>query len=83
MGACQSSENSEDEEKKKRSRMIDQKLEEDSRRLRKECKILLLGESPELPVLSCILILRRFWRKWQINDRETDEDHPPERVHKR
>lgn len=43
MGACQSSENSEEEEKRKRSRMIDQKLEEDSRRLRKECKILLLG----------------------------------------
>lgn len=30
---------------KKRSRMIDAKLEEDSRRLRKECKILLLGMS--------------------------------------
>lgn len=46
MGACQSAENGEEEEKRKRSRMIDQKLEEDSRRLRKECKILLLGMKP-------------------------------------
>ena len=43
MGACQSQQDSEEEEKKKRSRAIDAKLEEDSRRLRKECKILLLG----------------------------------------
>jgi guanine nucleotide-binding protein G(i) subunit alpha len=45
MGACQSSQDGEEEEMKKRSRMIDAKLEEDSRRLRKECKILLLGMS--------------------------------------
>ena len=45
MGACQSTENGEEEEKRKRSRAIDAKLEEDSRRLRKECKILLLGTS--------------------------------------
>lgn len=32
-------------EQKKRSQAIDKKLEEDSRRLRKECKILLLGSS--------------------------------------
>ena len=44
MGACQSTDNGEEEEKRKRSRAIDAKLEEDSRRLRKECKILLLGE---------------------------------------
>ena len=44
MGACQSSQDNEEEEKKKRSRAIDAKLEEDSRRLRKECKILLLGK---------------------------------------
>ncbi|KAG8528490.1 G protein alpha subunit [Bacidia gigantensis] len=43
MGACMSQENAEEEENKKRSRAIDAKLEEDSRRLRKECKILLLG----------------------------------------
>ena len=43
MGACQSSQDGDEEEKKKRSRMIDAKLLEDERRLRKECKILLLG----------------------------------------
>jgi hypothetical protein len=32
-------------EQKKRSQAIDKKLEEDSRRLRRECKILLLGSS--------------------------------------
>ncbi|KAH7313067.1 G protein alpha subunit [Rhexocercosporidium sp. MPI-PUGE-AT-0058] len=42
MGACMSS-NADDLEQKKRSQMIDKSLEEDSRRLRKECKILLLG----------------------------------------
>ncbi|KIW73629.1 guanine nucleotide-binding protein alpha-3 subunit [Phialophora macrospora] len=44
MGACGSKEAStEDTEQKKRSQAIDKKLEEDSRRLRRECKILLLG----------------------------------------
>ena len=33
-----------DVEQKKRSQAIDRKLEEDSRRLRRECKILLLGK---------------------------------------
>ncbi|TAQ88043.1 hypothetical protein B7494_g3633 [Chlorociboria aeruginascens] len=42
MGACVST-NTEEIEQKKRSQMIDKKLEEDSRRLRRECKILLLG----------------------------------------
>ncbi|KAE8444501.1 G protein alpha subunit [Mollisiaceae sp. DMI_Dod_QoI] len=42
MGACMSS-NQEETEQKKRSQAIDKKLEEDSRRLRRECKILLLG----------------------------------------
>jgi len=42
MGACMSS-NADESEQKKRSQMIDKKLEEDSRRLRRECKILLLG----------------------------------------
>ena len=50
MGACQSKADNEEEEKKKRSRAIDAKLEEDSRRLRKECKILLLGELPHCPL---------------------------------
>ncbi|CAK7564379.1 MAG: Guanine nucleotide-binding protein alpha-2 subunit [Sporothrix epigloea] len=42
MGACMSS-NSEELEQKKRSQKIDKELEEDSKRLRRECKILLLG----------------------------------------
>jgi hypothetical protein len=45
MGACMSS-NSEEAELKKRSQKIDKDLEEDSRRLRRECKILLLGKFP-------------------------------------
>ncbi|KEF57830.1 guanine nucleotide-binding protein alpha-3 subunit [Exophiala aquamarina CBS 119918] len=44
MGACGSKEAStEDSEQKKRSQAIDKELEQDSRRLRRECKILLLG----------------------------------------
>lgn len=43
MGACMSSSNEEAEQKKK-SQAIDKILEEDSKRLRKECKILLLGK---------------------------------------
>lgn len=46
MGMCFSSESAEDAEQKKRSQMIDRKLDEDSRRLRRECKILLLGRLP-------------------------------------
>ncbi|KAI9655559.1 MAG: Guanine nucleotide-binding protein alpha-2 subunit [Bathelium mastoideum] len=42
MGVCVSK-SDEDGEMKKRSQMIDKKLEEDSRRLKRECKILLLG----------------------------------------
>ncbi|KAL4809366.1 guanine nucleotide binding protein, alpha subunit [Aspergillus unguis] len=43
MGSCFSSESTGDVEQKKRSQAIDRRLEEDSRRLRRECKILLLG----------------------------------------
>lgn len=42
MGACMST-NGEESELKKRSQRIDKDLEEDSKRLRRECKILLLG----------------------------------------
>lgn len=52
MGACGSSEatggggaGDADTEQKKRSQAIDRKLEEDSKKLRRECKILLLGTS--------------------------------------
>ena len=43
MGVCLSTETGADLEQKKKSQMIDRKIEEDSRRLRRECKILLLG----------------------------------------
>ena len=46
MGACQSSGNNEVGDQKKRSQMIDRTLEEDSKKLRRECKILLLGITP-------------------------------------
>lgn len=45
MGSCFSSESTADAEQKKRSQMIDKTLEEDSKRLKRECKILLLGLS--------------------------------------
>lgn len=65
MGACGSSEANEDAEQKKRSQMIDKKLEEDSRRLRRECKILLLGahQSFVATLQDCCwkLIVSRFW----------------------
>lgn len=52
MGACGSTEaGAEDTEQKKRSQAIDKKLEEDSRRLRRECKILLLG-APQLDIVT-------------------------------
>lgn len=40
------SSNGEEAEQKKKSQAIDKVLEEDSKRLRKECKILLLGKTP-------------------------------------
>ncbi|KAA6409758.1 MAG: guanine nucleotide-binding alpha-3 subunit [Lasallia pustulata] len=43
MGACLSQEDSVEMEKKKRSKAIDATLEEDNKRLKRECKILLLG----------------------------------------
>lgn len=52
MGVCMST-NTDEAELKKRSQAIDRALEEDMRRLRRECKILLLGGYPLfLPLLS-------------------------------
>lgn len=42
MGACFSTEG-DDSEARKRTAVIDRKIEDDARRLKKECKILLLG----------------------------------------
>lgn len=44
MGACMSSGGYDEGDQKKRSQMIDRGLEEDSKKLRRECKILLLGK---------------------------------------
>lgn len=44
MGACMSSGGNDEGDQKKRSQMIDRGLEEDSKKLRRECKILLLGK---------------------------------------
>jgi len=44
MGSCMST-SGEESDQRKRSNKIDKELEEDSKRLRKECKILLLGTS--------------------------------------
>lgn len=44
------SSNSEEAEQKKKSQAIDRVIEEDSKRLRKECKILLLGTAPKAPL---------------------------------
>ena len=41
------SSSSEEADQKKKSQAIDKVLEEDSKRLRKECKILLLGMTPD------------------------------------
>lgn len=45
MGSCMST-SGEESDQRKRSNKIDKDLEEDSKKLRKECKILLLGASP-------------------------------------
>ncbi|KAI8945410.1 hypothetical protein F4801DRAFT_584459 [Xylaria longipes] len=47
MGACMSS-NKEDEEQKKRSQAIDRALDDGSKKLHRECKILLLGHISDL-----------------------------------
>lgn len=52
MGACLSQEDSAEVEKKKRSRAIDATLEEDNKRLKRECKILLLGTKESIGVCS-------------------------------
>jgi guanine nucleotide-binding protein subunit alpha len=51
MGLCMSA-SSEEAEMKKISQKIDKELEEDSKRLRRECKILLLGTSCNPPAMK-------------------------------
>jgi len=54
MGSCMST-GGEQSDQRKRSNKIDKELEEDSKRLRKECKILLLGTSSPIPAVVCLL----------------------------
>jgi len=44
MGGCGSKEASDELEQRKKSQAIDKEIIDDSRRLRRECKILLLGK---------------------------------------
>lgn len=85
MGNCMSSGGGEDGDSKKKSQAIDRALEEDSKKLRRECKILLLGMS--IPVLispiPLTLAAQRLRREWQVDHRQADEDHPPERLQRR
>ena len=88
MGNCMSS-NSEEIEQKKRSQMIDRRLEEDSRRLRRECKILLLGRFRRLLIhgnyrcRSDLLIFYRLWGERQVDNCQADENHTSKRLHGR
>jgi hypothetical protein len=87
MGNCGSVE---DKAEKERSDQIDKQIEEDAKKFRKECKILLLGSfSPILlhlysPTTWYSHVLARSYRQWrrrQIDHRQTNEDHPSKRVH--
>ncbi len=76
--------NSEEAEQKKRSQKIDKDLEEDSKRLRRECKILLLGMLNKSPMgwRRAVWLLTadeyRIWRVWQIHHCQADENHSPQ-----
>lgn len=78
------SSNSEEMEQKKKSQAIDRILEEDSKKLRRECKILLLGRTRLAPLGDSAIANRlrscRFRRKWQVDDCQADENHTPERL---
>ena len=56
-----------------RSHAIDRQIEEDSRKYRKECKILLLGPLARPRAISDAPRLRR---ERQVDHRQADEDHP-------
>lgn len=83
MGNCMSAE---EKAERERSLAIDKQIEEDSRRFRKECKILLLGMFILYYILYICSFYRsrsRLWRVGQVDDCEADEDYPPERLYPR
>ena len=79
-----------EEDQKKRSQAIDRVLDEDSKRLRRECKILLLGKRLQqissgswdrLVAFACLIRgCSRVRRERQVNNCEADEDHPSQRI---
>jgi hypothetical protein len=87
MGMCMSS-NIDEAEQKKKSQAIDKILEEDSKRLRRECKILLLGtyathlcQSARATLCaSSLTITYRLRRERQVDHCEADEDYPSQRL---
>lgn len=84
MGSCFSSEG-DDSEARKRTAVIDRKIEDDARKLKRECKILLLGnlQSEEMKGGLEANLLNRFRGKWKVNYRQADENYSPERIHHR
>ena len=82
MGACMST-SGEESEQRKRSQKIDKDLEEDSKRLRRECKILLLGMSILVtltPEWKCANSSSRLRRERKVDDCQADEDYPSARI---
>jgi hypothetical protein len=80
-------------DEKARSDAIDSQIEEDSRKFRKEYKILLLGtyipfyRSTFNPLSLRLLLLRalisnfRVQRIWEVDNTQADENHSPEWLH--
>ena len=79
MGNCSSA--TQDREASQRSANIDRIIEEDSKKLKKECKILLLGK--ECPLLQHPREAnrnhgrRRIGRVWKVDCCQANENHSP------
>ena len=78
---------SEEAEQKKKSQAIERVIEEDSRRLQKECKILLSGIALDMEVgtAQCriLTLADRVRRERQVHHCETNEDHSSSGLFKR
>jgi hypothetical protein len=82
MGNCASSQ--EEVTAKQRSDEIDKQIDDDLRKLKKECKILLLGTfRRQLDYTPMLIIGARLGRVREDDHRKADEDHQPERIHTR
>lgn len=58
------------------SNQIDRQLEDDSKKFKKECKILLLGGC----TVQNVRLTDRIWRVWQVDHCQADEDYSSERL---